>query len=49
VGTLENDGVGISSFHDYEDKIAPELQGELDEIRAAIVAGDIHVTSYLNP
>jgi basic membrane protein A and related proteins len=49
IGTLENNGVGISSFHDYEDKIAPELQGELDEIRAAIVAGDIHVTSYLNP
>ena len=49
VGTLENNGVGISPFHDYEDKIAADLQGELDDIRAAIVAGDIKVTSYLNP
>ncbi len=49
VGTLENNGVGIASFHDYEDKIAAELQGELDDITASIISGDIKVTSYLNP
>ncbi len=49
VGTLENNGVGIASFHDYEDKVAAELQGELDDIKASIIAGDIKVTSYLNP
>jgi hypothetical protein len=35
--------------HDYEGQIADTLPGELDEIRAAIIAGDIKVTSYLNP
>ena len=49
VGTLENNGVGIAPFHDFEGKIADTLQGELDEIKASIISGDITVTSYLNP
>ena len=47
VGTLENDGVGIASFHNFEDKISDSLQGELDDIRAGIIDGSIPVTSYL--
>ncbi len=42
-GTLENDGVGISPFHDFEDEVSDGLQAELDEIRAGIIAGDITV------
>ncbi|MFC5727703.1 MULTISPECIES: BMP family lipoprotein [Nocardioides] len=48
VGNLENDGVGIAPFHNFEDKISDSLQGELDEIRAGIISGDIEVTSYLD-
>jgi basic membrane protein A len=47
IGTLENDGVGIAPFHDYEGEVAAELQGELDDITASIIAGDIEVESYL--
>jgi len=47
VGTLENEGVGIAPFHDFEDKVPAELQGELDDLKAAIIAGDIKVESYL--
>ncbi len=47
VGTLENDGVGLAPFHNFEDKISDSLQGELDEIRAGIIDGSIPVTSYL--
>ncbi|MEF3405169.1 BMP family lipoprotein [Agromyces sp. CCNWLW203] len=47
VGTLENDGVGIAPFHDFESKIPAELQGELDALKEAIIAGDVEVTSYL--
>ncbi|MFT4029026.1 MAG: BMP family ABC transporter substrate-binding protein [Protaetiibacter sp.] len=49
IGTLENEGVGIAPFHDFEDKVSADLQGELDDISAQIVSGDIKVTSYLNP
>ena len=34
VGTLENGGVGLAPFHDFEDKVDPALQGELDAIKA---------------
>ncbi len=37
IGTLENGGVGIAAG----DMISPELQAELDEITAGIIAGDI--------
>jgi basic membrane protein A len=47
VGTLENEGVGIAPFHDFESKVPAELQGELDDLQAAIIAGDIKVESYL--
>lgn len=45
VGTLENDGVGIAPFHDFDDAVDAELSGELDEIRAGIIDGSITVES----
>jgi basic membrane protein A len=47
VGTLENGGVGIAPFHNFEDKVNPELTAELDEVKAGIVDGSIKVESYL--
>ncbi|GAA3631556.1 BMP family ABC transporter substrate-binding protein [Microbacterium awajiense] len=47
VGTLENDGVGLAPFHDFESLVSPDLQGELDAIAAGIIDGSIPVTSYL--
>jgi basic membrane protein A len=48
VGTLENDGVGMAPFHDFESKVNASLQGEIDDIKAKIISGDITVTSYLS-
>jgi len=47
VGTLENDGVGLAPFHEFEDKVRPELAAELDEVKAGIIDGSIEVKSYL--
>jgi len=47
VGTLENDGVGVAPFHNFEDKVSPELAGELDKVKAGIIDGSIKVQSYL--
>ncbi len=47
VGTLENGGVGLAPFHDFESKVSPDLQGQLDEIAAGIIDGSIPVESYL--
>ncbi|WP_295658787.1 BMP family protein [uncultured Nocardioides sp.] len=48
VGTLENDGVGIAPFHNFESKVSESLVAELDEVRAGIIDGSIEVTSYLD-
>jgi basic membrane protein A len=48
VGTLENDGVGMAPFHDFESKVNSSLQGEIDDLKAKIVSGDVKVSSYLN-
>lgn len=47
VGTLENEGVGLAPFHDFESKVSPDLQSELDAIQAGIIDGSITVESYL--
>ncbi|MBG6239502.1 basic membrane protein A [Mycetocola sp. CAN_C7] len=49
VGTLENDGVGVAPFHDFEDMVNDTLQAELDEIKAGIIDGSIEVTSPSSP
>jgi basic membrane protein A len=41
VGTLENDGVGLADFHDLESMVSSDTQSELDDLRDAIIAGDI--------
>jgi basic membrane protein A len=43
VGTLENDGVGIAPFHEFEGEVPDELAQELDAIRQGIIDGDISV------
>ena len=40
VGTLENDGTALSA----SDKLSAELLTKLDELKAAIIAGDIEIT-----
>ena len=43
VGTLENDGVGIAPFHDFEDEVPQELKDQLDTLRQGIIDGSISV------
>ena len=47
VGTLENGGVSIAPFHDFEDSVPEGLQDELDTITEGIIDGSITVESYL--
>jgi basic membrane protein A and related proteins len=44
VGTLENEGVGLAPFHEYESMVSSELRAELDEIRQAIIDGELQAT-----
>lgn len=47
VGTLENEGVGLAPFHNFEDKVSDTVADELEEIKAGIIDGSVEVESYL--
>lgn len=49
VGTLENGGVSIAPFHDFESKVDAGLKAELDDITAKIISGEIAVSSPSSP
>jgi basic membrane protein A and related proteins len=49
VGTLDNGGVGLSSFHDFESKLPKGLTDKLAELQKQIISGDLKVTSPSSP
>jgi basic membrane protein A and related proteins len=46
-GTLANNGVLLSPFHDYDSQISAELKGEIEALKAALSDGSVTVCSFL--
>lgn len=42
-GTLENGGVGIAPYHEFEDELDEELVGEVEDLQEQIISGEITV------
>ena len=49
VGTLENEGVGLAPYHDFEDEVPDELKQEIDDLRQQIIDGELTVESPSSP
>ena len=49
IGTLENGGVGVAEFHDFESAVDAELAGEIEALIAGIIDGSIEVSSQASP
>ncbi len=49
VGTLDNGGVSLAPFHDFDSEVPEELKAELEQIKADIIAGDITIASPAQP
>jgi basic membrane protein A len=49
IGTLQNDGTGISSFHDFDSKVPSDVKSELNQITQQINSGQIKITSPSQP
>ncbi|MCE0486410.1 BMP family lipoprotein [Ornithinimicrobium sediminis] len=49
VGTLENDGVGLAEFHDFDGDVPQELKDRLTELEQQIVDGELTVESPNSP
>ena len=45
VGTLENEGVGLAPFHDFDAEVPQELKDAVTDLQEQIVAGEITVES----
>lgn len=41
VGTLANGGVGLASFHELAGLVSAELQAEVDDVAAKLIAGEL--------
>jgi basic membrane protein A len=49
VGTLENEGTGLSPFNQFDSKVPAELKSELDTLKADIIGGKIEIESKSQP
>ncbi len=49
IGTLENNGVGLAPYHDFESKVPAELNTKIEELKAQIIDGTIVVESSNSP
>jgi basic membrane protein A and related proteins len=43
-GTLENDGVGLAPYHDFDSEIPSDLKDKIEELKQGIIDGSITVT-----
>jgi basic membrane protein A and related proteins len=43
VGTLQNDGVGIAPFHDFDSQVPQKLKDDLNTIKQDIISGKVSV------
>jgi basic membrane protein A len=46
-GTIANNGVLLSPYHDYDSQFSAELKGEIDALKAKLADGSITVCSFL--
>ncbi len=49
IGTLENEGVGLSGFGSFESQLPEGLLDELAALQEQIISGDLEVTSPSSP
>lgn len=49
VGTLENGGVGLAPYHDFEDQVSDELKQEIEDLKQQIIDGEVKVESDAAP
>ena len=46
ISTLENEGVGLAPFHDYDAEVSQEVKDEIATLQEAIIAGDVVPSDY---
>lgn len=49
VGTLENGGVGLAPFHEFDGEVSADLKKEVEDLKKQIISGEIEVNSPASP
>lgn len=49
IGTVENKGVSIAPYHDWESTVPAEVQAKVEELKAQIIDGSLQVTTAYDP
>ncbi|MFV2011501.1 MULTISPECIES: BMP family lipoprotein [unclassified Micromonospora] len=49
LGNLENNGVSLAPYNEFDDRVSDELKAEVEQLKADIIAGTIEVTSDAQP
>jgi len=49
LGTLENGGVGLAPYHEFDDDLSDELKAEVEQLKQDIIDGTIVVESPAQP
>ncbi len=49
IGTLENEGVGLAPFHDFEAQVPDELKAAIEDLQQQIIDGTLVVESPSSP
>lgn len=49
VGTLQNDGVSLAPYHEFESKIPQKLQKEIEQLKKDVISGKITIKSDAQP
>jgi len=49
VGTLENEGVALAPFHDFDAQVDADLKSEIEALRQSIIDGEVEVDSPASP
>lgn len=49
IGTLENNGVSLAPYHEFESKVPAELKAEVDKLKQDIISGAVKVESPAQP
>jgi basic membrane protein A and related proteins len=48
IGSMENNGVGIASYHDVDSKVPADLKAEVEALKAKIISGEIKDTGCIS-
>jgi basic membrane protein A len=48
IGSLENDGVGLASYHDLDSAVPDDLKAEIEDLKAKIISGEITDTGCIS-